>query len=129
MPYLVWDDGFAALTPTGGMDSIVTNQDDRLFARIEDDHMVFEVTFDTVEVTDVTLRFRRDGEKVGSIYNDDGTTRTMARLTVPGDTDFIGVEVPKAFVAEILDAAVEAGRIENPEMIEGYRLRMLRNER
>ena len=111
------------------MDSVVATRDDRLLARIEDDHMVFEVTFDTVEVTDVTLRFRRDGEKVGSIYNDDGTTRTIARLTVSGDTDFIGVEVPKAFVAEILDAAVEAGRIENPEMIEGYRLRMLRNER
>jgi len=110
------------------MDSVVATQDDRLLARIEDDHMVFEVTFDTVEVTDVTLRFRRDGEKVGSIYNDDGTARTMARLTVPGDTDFIAVKVPKTFVAEILDAAAEAGHIENSEMVEGYRLRVLRDE-
>ncbi len=109
------------------MDSFVVEHEERLIARIEDDHMVFEVTFDSLDVTDVTLRFRRDGEKVGSVYNDDGTERTMVRLTVPGESDFIGVEVPKAFVAEILEVAEETDRIDNPEAVEGYRLRMLRD--
>ena len=71
---------------------LVTDHDGHLLARIEDDHMVFEVSFDALEATDVTLRFLRDGEKVGSIYNDDGTDRTMARLTVPGEADFIGCQ-------------------------------------
>jgi hypothetical protein len=110
------------------MDSFVVERDGRLLARAEDDHLVFEVSFDEIEVTDVTLRFLRDGEKVGSIYNDDGTRRTMARLTVPGESDFIGVEVPKAFVREVLDAAVEHDRVTNPDAVEGYRLRVLRAE-
>jgi hypothetical protein len=97
---------------------LVTDHDGRLLARIEDDHMVFEVSFDELEATDVTLRFLRDGEKVGGIYNDDGTERTMARLTVPGDTDFIGVEVPKAFVERIVDTALETGRVADET---GYR--------
>ena len=104
---------------------LVTEHDGRLLARIEDDHMVFEVTFDELEATDVTLRFLRDSEKVGSIYNDDGTQRTMARLTAPGETDFISVEVPKEFVADIVDTAVETGRVTNQTAIEGYRLRVL----
>jgi hypothetical protein len=103
----------------------VTEHDDRLMARIEDDHMVFEVSFDELEATDVTLRFLRDGEKVGSIYNDYGTEKTMARLTVPGGTDFIGVEVPKEFVAEVVDTALETGRVADETAIEGYRLRVL----
>lgn len=101
--------------------------DGRLLARIEDETMVFEVNADTVAVRDVTLHFLRDGRKVGSIYNDHGTEKTMARLTVPGESDFIGVEVPKAFVAELLDAAEEAGRVRNPTDADGYRLRMLRD--
>ena len=104
---------------------LVTDHDDRLLARIEDDHMVFEVSFDELEATDVTLRFLRDGETVGSIYNDDGTERTMARLTVPGETDFIGVEVPKSFVEAIVDTAVETGRVVDETAVEGYRLRVL----
>ncbi|WP_324663899.1 hypothetical protein [Haloarcula sediminis] len=104
---------------------LVTEHDGRLLARIEDDRMVFEVSFDRLDATDVTLRFLRDGEKVGSIYNDDGTDRTMARLTVPGETDFISVEVPKAFVADIVDTAVETGRVVDETAIEGYRLRVL----
>jgi len=104
---------------------LVTEHDGRLLARIEDDQMVFEVTFDELEATDVTLRFRRDGEKVGSIYNDDGTERAMARLTVPGETDFISVEVPKAFVEQIVDAALETDRVTDETAIEGYRLRVL----
>ena len=96
------------------MESVVTEHDGRLLARIEDDRMVFEVSFDRLEPTDVTLRFYRNGEKVGSIYNDDGTERTMARLTTARDgNDFLGVEVPKSFVTAVLDAA------------EGYRLRLL----
>ena len=104
---------------------LVTEHDGRLLARIETDEMVFEVNFDRLEPTDVTLHFLRDCEKVGSIYNDDGTERTMARLVVPGETDFISVEVPKEFVAEILDAAGEAGRITDERAAEGYRLRVL----
>ena len=104
---------------------LVTEHDGRLLARIEDDQMVFEVTFDELEATDVTLRFRRDGEKVGSIYNDDGTERAMARLTVPGETDFISVEVPKEFVGRVLDTAVETGRVVDETAVEGYRLRVL----
>jgi hypothetical protein len=50
----------------------------------------------------------------------------MARLTTgrEGD-DFIGVEVPKSFVAAVLDAAVEAGRVADETAVEGYRLRVL----
>ncbi|MFB6126022.1 MAG: hypothetical protein ABEJ79_01805 [Halolamina sp.] len=107
------------------METVIAERDELLMARVEDDGMVFEVNFETVEATDVTLRFRRNGEKVGSVYNDDGTNRTMARLTVPGDADFIGVEVPKSFVAAVLDAAADADRLADPEATEGYRLRVL----
>jgi hypothetical protein len=105
--------------------TLVTEHDGHLLARIEDDHMVFEVNFDSLAATDVTLRLRRDGEEVGSIYNDYGTEKTMARLSEPGENDFLGVEVPKSFVASVLDAAVEAGRVEDTTAVEGYRLRML----
>jgi hypothetical protein len=107
------------------VDRTITEHDGRLLARIEDEHMLFEVSFDELEATDVTLRFLRDGEKVGSIYNDYGTEKTMARLTVPGETDFIGVEVPKEFVAEVIDAALENDRVADETAIEGYRLRVL----
>lgn len=108
------------------METIVAERDGRMLARLESDDRVFEVSFDVIEPTDVTLRFLRDGERVGSIYNDDGTTRTMARLTTAREgSDFIGVEVPKAFVAELLDAALEADRVTDETAVEGYRLRML----
>jgi hypothetical protein len=97
-----------------------------VLARLESDDRVFEVSFDTIEPTDVTLRFIRDGERVGSIYNDDGTSRTMARLTTGRDgNDFIGIEVPKEFVAEVLDVATETGRVTDETAAEGYRLRVL----
>lgn len=108
------------------METIVAERDGLMLARIEGDDRVFEVSFDAIEPTDVTLRFRRDGERVGSIYNDDGTSRTMARLTTGRDgNDFIGVEVPKAFVAEVLDVATETGRVTDETAAEGYRLRVL----
>jgi len=108
------------------MESTVTEHDGRVLARIEDDHYVFEVNFDTIEPTDVTLRFYRDGEKVGSIFNDDGTDRTMARLTTDREgTDFIGVAVPKEFVSEVLGLAVETDRVTDESAAEGYRLRVL----
>ncbi|WP_159900346.1 hypothetical protein [Salinirussus salinus] len=108
------------------MKTLVTERDECMLARFESDDRVFEVSFDSVEPTDVTLRFYRDGDRVGSIYNDDGTDRTMARLTTGRDgTDFIGVEVPKEFVAELLDAAGEAGRLTDDTAAEGYRLRVL----
>jgi hypothetical protein len=110
---------------SGCVKSKLVEHDGRLLARIEDDHMVFEVNFDALEATDVTLHFLRDGEKVGSIYNDYGTEKTMARLTVPGDGDFIGVEVPKSFVADLLAVAAETDRITDPTDAEGYRIRVL----
>jgi hypothetical protein len=108
------------------MESVITEHDGQLLARIENDQMVFEVSFDELEPTDVTLRLYRDGQKVGSIYNDDGTARTMARLTTgrEGD-DFLGVEVPKSFVAELLDAAEESDRLTDETAAAGYRVRVL----
>lgn len=54
------------------------------------------------------------------MYNDDGTVRTMARLTVPGETDFIGVEAPRELVAEVIDTAIESGRVTDGTAVEGY---------
>jgi len=108
------------------MKTTVTEHDGLMLARIEDESFVFEVNFETIEPTDVTLRFHRDGEKVGSIYNDDGTEKTMARLTTDREsTDFIGVEVPKEFVSELLTAAVETGRVTDESAADGYRMRVL----
>lgn len=108
------------------MQTVVTEHGDHMLARLEADDRVFEVSFDAIEPTDVTLRFVRDGDRVGSIYNDDGTTQTMARLTTAREgTDFMGVEVPKEFVTELLDAALEAGRVTDETAAEGYRLRVL----
>lgn len=118
-------DYIVAVTTTP-VKTLVTEHDGRMFARLEGEDRVFEVSFDSIEPTDVTLRFLRDGDRVGSIYNDDGTDRTMARLTTNREgTDFIGVEVPKEFVAEILEAAVEAGRVTDEVAANGYRLRVL----
>ena len=108
------------------METTVAEHDGAILARLESDDRVFEVHFDALEPTDVTLRFLREGERVGSVYNDDGTKRTMARLTTARDgTDFIGVKVPKEFVAEILDTALETGRVTDETAAEGYRLRVL----
>lgn len=108
------------------METTIAEHDGLMLARIEGEDRVFEVNFDTIDPTDVTLRFVRDGDRVGSIYNDDGTDRTMARLTTGREgTDFIGVEVPKEFVADLLDAAAEAGRVTDETTLEGYRLRVL----
>lgn len=108
------------------METTVAEHDGLMLARLESDDRVFEVSFDSIDPTDVTLRFVRNGDRVGSIYNDDGTQRTMARLTTGReDTDFIGVEVPKEFVSEVLNAALEAGRVTDETAAEGYRLRVL----
>jgi hypothetical protein len=108
------------------MKTTIIEHDGQMLARIEDDDRVFEVSFDRIEPTDVTVRFLRDDERVGSIYNDDGTSRTMARLTTGRNgTDFIGVAVPKEFVADVLDAAESAGRVTDGTALEGYRLRVL----
>jgi hypothetical protein len=108
------------------MDTTVTEHDGIMLARVESSDRVFEVSFDAIEPTDVTLRFLRDGDRVGSIYNDDGTKRTMARLTTEReDADFIGIEVPKEFVTEVLDAARDADRVTDKTAAEGYRLRVL----
>ncbi len=104
--------------------STVTEHDGRLLARYETPEMVFEVNCDAIEVTDVTLELLRDGEVIGAIYNDHGTEKTMAHLSTPGEGDFIGVEVPKSFVRETLDTAVDADRVVEGDP-EAYALRML----
>ena len=63
------------------METTIAEHCGHMIARIDGKDRVFEVAFDTIEPTDVTLRFIRDDERVGRIYNDDGTARTMARLT------------------------------------------------
>jgi hypothetical protein len=109
------------------VETTIRELDGRLLARIEDESMVFEVNADTVAVRDVTLHFLRDGERVGSIYNDHGTEKTMAHLDTSGN-DFIGVEVPKSFVASVLDAAAEQGRLdESAASAAGYRTRVLKD--
>jgi hypothetical protein len=92
------------------MRTTVTEHAGLLLPLIEEDEFVFEVNFETSEPTDVILRFRRDGERVGSIY-DDETEKTIARLrTAREGADFIGVPVPKEFVSGVPTAAVETGR-------------------
>jgi len=103
-------------------------RDGRLAARYEAPDRVFEVGFETLRVTDVTLHFVRGGEKVGSVYNDYGTRRTMAHLDAPGgdEGDFVGVEVPKAFVAAVCDAAERTDRVdESGGSLATYRTRVL----
>ncbi|MUV89885.1 hypothetical protein GJ629_08250 [Halapricum sp. CBA1109] len=108
------------------VESTIAEVEGRLLARIESESMVFEVSADALSATDVTLHFLRDGDRVGSIYNDHGTEKTMAHLDTPGETDFVGVEVPKSFVEELLGFAEETGRIaDDSGSIEGYRIRML----
>lgn len=107
------------------MTSFVEPVEAGLLARYETESALFEVTFETLRVNDVTLHFERDGEKVGSIYNDDGTRRTMAHLEAAGE-DFIGVEVPKSFVADLLATAEEHDRTADGRSTpERYRLRVL----
>ena len=72
------------------METTIAEHGGHMIARIDGKDRVFEVAFDTIEPTDVTLRFIRDDERVGSIYNDDGTARTMARLTTGREgSDFV----------------------------------------
>jgi hypothetical protein len=102
--------------------------DGAVLARYETETTQFEVTFETLRVNDVTLHFERDGEKVGSIYNDDGTRRTMAQLEASGE-DFLGAEVPESFVADLLTVAEEEDRVaEGRSTLERYRLRVLRTD-
>lgn len=108
------------------MKQLITEHDGLLLARLEAPDRVFEVSIETIEPTDVTLRLNRDGERVGSIYNDDGTERTMARLTTAREgSDFISVAVPKAFVNSLLDTAIDSDRVTDPKKAAGYRLRVL----
>jgi hypothetical protein len=108
------------------METTLTEHDGRVLTRLDSGDRVFEVSFDAIKPTDVPLRFLRDDVKVGSIYNDDGTDRMMARLTTAPDcTDFISVEVPKPFVVEVLDFAVRTDRVTDETAAEGYRLRVL----
>lgn len=99
----------------------VTEIEGRMMARIDTDSKVFEVNFTELKVHDVKLSFHMDGQRVGSIYNDDGTERVMARLNTVGEEDFISVKIDREFVAEILEKAQVSGYIKGqfkPESIQ-----------
>lgn len=98
---------------------------DQFVARCESNTTVFEVTYDEIKLSDVTVSFKRDGESVASIYNDYNTSKTMAHIYAPGETDFSSHEVPKKFVEEVLNHAEAHDLVENPERVYGYRVRIL----
>lgn len=56
---------------------------------------------------DVVISLRYEDEPIGSLYNDDGTEKIFARLATQGDENFISFVVPKSFVSDVLDAAIE----------------------
>jgi hypothetical protein len=105
---------------------IIANEvDGRLIAMVEENTHIFEVNLDSLKVKDVVLAFYNSGERVGSIYNDDGTKRTMARLETKGEEDFISVEVEKEFVSKILERAAKENMILTEETsVEAYRTRL-----
>ena len=101
----------------------------RLMARIDTKSKVFEVNFTELRVHDVTLSFHMNGQRVGSIYNDDGTERLMARLNTVGEEDFISFKVDRGFVAEILEKAEESGYLEQgSSSLKAYKTRMNINQ-
>lgn len=103
----------------------VTEIEGRMMARIDTDSKVFEVNFSELRVHDVTLSFHMNDQRVGSIYNDDGTERLMARLNTVGEEDFISFKVDREFVAEILEKAQVSGYIEQgSSSLEAYKTRM-----
>jgi uncharacterized protein YbbC (DUF1343 family) len=103
----------------------VTEIEDRMMARIDTDSKVFEVNFTQLRVHDVTLSFHMNDQRVGSIYNDDGTERLMARLNTVGEEDFISVKVDKDSVAEILEKAEESHYLEQGNStMKAYKTRM-----
>jgi hypothetical protein len=107
----------------------VTEIEGRMMVRIDTDSKVFEVNFDELRVHDVTLSFHMNGQRVGSIYNDDGTERLMARLNTVGEEDFISFKVNRGFVAEILDKAEESGYLEQgSSSLKAYKTRMNINQ-
>jgi len=69
------------------METTIGEHDGRMIARIDDSDRVFEVAFDTIEPTDVTLRFIRDDDRVGSIHNDDSTHRGNGSDSPPEGTE------------------------------------------
>jgi|GEM_PF-311810 hypothetical protein len=103
----------------------VTEIEDRLMARIDADSKVFEVNFNELRVHDVTLSFHMNNQRVGSIYNDDGTDRLMARLNTVGEEDFMSIKVDRSFVAEILERSRESGYIkQGSSSLKAYKTRM-----
>ena len=101
----------------------------RMMARIDNDSKIFEVNFSELRVHDVTLSFHMNDQRVGSIYNDDGTERLMARLNTVGEEDFISFKVNREFVAEILEKAEESDYLEQgSSSLEAYKTRMNINQ-
>ena len=101
----------------------------RMMARIDTDSKVFEVNFDELRVHDVTLSFHMDDQRVGSIYNDDGTERLMARLNTVGEEDFISFKVNREFVAEILEKAQVSDYLkQGSSTLKAYKTRMNINQ-
>lgn len=107
------------------MDSVV-KLDNHLMARVEKENYIFEVNYDELKIKDVVLVFYRHGERVGSIYNDDGTNRTMARLETRKEEDFISTRVSKSFVNKVINTSKKEGFISKNSgtSIEAYRNRM-----
>jgi len=103
----------------------ITEIEDRMMARIDTDSRVFEKNFTKLRVQDVTLSFHMDGQGVGSIYNDDGTDRLVARLNTIGEEDFISFKVDREFVAEVLEKAQVYDYLEQgSSSLEAYKTRM-----
>lgn len=98
--------------------------DDALMVRFEEDDRIVEANCDELVVKDVVLGLKRDGEQIGSIYNDDGTEKVFIRLSTPGEHDFISFQIPKTFVQELLDTAIAQDRVTQQASVDGYRTRM-----
>lgn len=108
--------------------AIVDPRDDgTVMVRYERNDRVVEVTFDEVEVNDVTLSLYRDEESVGDILNDHGTAQTMFRAANQQGTDFVSVELPKSFVGRLLRVAEEESLVTTDDgaTVAGYRRRVL----
>ena len=108
---------------------LVTEIEDRLMARLDTGSKVFEVNFDELKINDVTISFHRNNQRVGSIYNDDGTKRLMARLNTIGEEDFISFKVTRKFVAKILEKSESHGYVQQGgSTLEAYKTRMKINQ-
>lgn len=85
----------------------MTRQDDRIeeigygyLLRFKTDNKVFEVTYDTLKIREVSLHFEMDQMKVGSLYEE--KNNLYAHLDSVGEDDFMGFKMPKSMVEKII---------------------------